>query len=226
MFGWHAGEPYVLAGDDVPRFCDFWLEFKVARRDRVVESGLRRFGYARERALAEDEIVDLMIAAESLFLSEMNTRGRGELRFRLAARAASLLGSTVDERLSVWRFMRGAYDARSVIVHGGTPAEKDLHDLQGKRVRIDLYADELEDVLRRALQTAIRQLARGGTFPLDWEALMSAGPSGLGRRMMRDCRAAPRRSAKHDAASGSTSSQLMLLLPTRRETSANRFSSG
>lgn len=176
MFGWHAAEPYLLAGDDVPRFRDFWLKLKVGRQNRVVESGLRRFSYARERALAEDEIVDLMIAAESLFLSEMNKRDRGELRFRLAARAASLLGSTVDERLSVWRFMRGAYDARSVIVHGGTPAEKDLYNLQGERVRIQLYADELEGVLRRALQAAINQLARGQTFPPNWEALMFGGP--------------------------------------------------
>jgi hypothetical protein len=71
-----------------------------------------------------------MIAAESLFLSEIGERDRGELRFRLSTRVASLIGDSLDERLRVWKFMRAAYDARSVIVHGGTPAADELRDLE------------------------------------------------------------------------------------------------
>jgi len=178
-FGWHSGQPYVLAGDEVDAFRKFWSELKRVPGHRVVDAVLRRFGYAAERALPEDEIVDLMIAAESLFLSEMDTRDRGELRFRLSARAASLLGVTVEERLSVWKFMRGAYDTRSVIVHGGTPDERDLRNLNREPVRVDIFADELEGVIRRALQIAIRQVAAGERFPPDWEELMFGGPRDL-----------------------------------------------
>jgi hypothetical protein len=175
-FGWHTAQPYVLEGDEVDRFRDFWEEFESAREHSVIASALRRFAYAAERPRPEDEIVDLMIAAESLFLSQMGKRDRGELRFRLATRVASLLGTTLDERLLIWRFMRAAYDARSVIVHGGTPAENDLPDLNGDLVRIDVFADQLEAVLRRALQKSIQDVASGRSFPPDWEALLFAGP--------------------------------------------------
>jgi len=45
-----------------------YRELHAARSNRVIEAATRRFGYAADRLLAEDEIVDLVIAAESLFL--------------------------------------------------------------------------------------------------------------------------------------------------------------
>src|SRR5207253_6911492 len=69
MFGWHSGQPYVLADDETQPFRELFRQLKAARTHRVIDSALRRFGYAAERILPEDEIVDLMIAAESLFLS-------------------------------------------------------------------------------------------------------------------------------------------------------------
>jgi hypothetical protein len=75
--------------------------------------------------------------------------------------------------------MRGAYDTRSVIVHGGTPDERELRNLNREPVRIDIFADELEGVIRRALQIAIRQVAAGERFPPDWEELMFGGPRDL-----------------------------------------------
>jgi len=47
-----------------------------------MEGALRRFNFAAERTLPEDAIVDLMIAAETLFLSEAAPVDRGELRYR------------------------------------------------------------------------------------------------------------------------------------------------
>jgi len=110
----------------------------------VIETALRRFGYAAERTLPEEEIVDLMIAAESLFLSDIGKRDRGELRHRLAMRAAALRGLTADERMQMSKVMRNAYDARSVIVHGGIPSENELRDLYGQPVLISHFTTELE----------------------------------------------------------------------------------
>ena len=72
--------------------------------------------------------------------------------------------------------MRGAYDARSVIVHGGTPDERDLRDLDRQSLSLDGFADELEEVMRRALQVAVAMVAPGEDFPPAWEELIFAGP--------------------------------------------------
>jgi hypothetical protein len=175
MFGWHAGQPYVLSLGEVPRFLEFWAHFDKARKRKAIQSGVRRFEYAAERSQPEDEIVDLMIAAESLFLTETSKRDRGEMRYRLATRVALLVGTTLDERMRLWNFTRKAYDARSVIVHGGTPTEKDLLGLDGQPLRLDLFADELEQVVREALQIATQTVAEGKPFPPNWEKLMFAG---------------------------------------------------
>jgi hypothetical protein len=176
-FGWHAGEPYVLGVDELPRFLEFWSVFEKVHSDRAISSALRRFNFAADRSLPDDEIVDLMIAAESLFLSEMDETYRGEMRYRLATRTASLLGTTLDERVRLFKFMRHAYDARSVVVHGGIPSEDNLRGLIGERVPVPAFADDLEGVLRSGLQTAIDLLASGEGFPPDWEKVMFAGPT-------------------------------------------------
>jgi hypothetical protein len=75
---------------------------------------LRRFYLAKLRDGDDDRILDLMIAAEALFLND----AQGELSFRLATRAALFLADTREHRVEVYRAMRDAYDKRSQIVHG------------------------------------------------------------------------------------------------------------
>src|SRR5947209_14007439 len=69
-----------------------------------------------------DQIIDLMIASEALFLCDVSEEQfRGELRFRNALRAGFFIGQTTNERREIFRLMKKAYDARSAIVHGGKP---------------------------------------------------------------------------------------------------------
>jgi hypothetical protein len=177
-FGWHAAEPYVLVDDEVTGFREFWLAFKEIHARSVISSALRRFNFAADRALPDDEIVDLMIAAEALFLQEIDERYRGELSYRLALRAASFLGKTLQERLRLFKFMRRAYNARSVVVHGGVHRGDDLKRLDGTPATVHEFADDLEDVVRDALRLAIRAIADGEAFPPAWEELALAGPKG------------------------------------------------
>jgi Apea-like HEPN len=177
-FGWHAADPYQLNDEDITDFQAFWVAFKKVHNRRAIAPALRRFQFAADRALPDDEIVDLMIAAEALFLREMDEQYRGELSFRLSTRTASLLGKTLEERLRLFKFMRRAYDTRSVIVHGGVPKGDDLLGLAGEPVTIQVFADDLEGVLRDALKTAMLSLASGKPFPPDWSKLMFAGPPG------------------------------------------------
>lgn len=172
FFGWHAGEPYVLTDEELPRFDEFWSAFDKVHARPVISGALRRFTFAANRSLPDDEIVDLMIAAESLFLSEMDEKYRGELRFRLATRAAFLLGTTPAERVRLFKFMGRAYDARSVIVHGGVLSQEGLRRLNGVSRSVHEFADDLEGALRAALQRAIGVLTSGEPFPPDWVKLM------------------------------------------------------
>ena len=95
-------------------------------------------------------VLDLMIAAESLFLSETDEKYRGELRFRLATRAAFLLGTTPAERVRLFKFLGRAYVARSVIVHGGVLSQEGLRRLNGVSGSVHEFADDLEGALRDA----------------------------------------------------------------------------
>lgn len=171
-FGWHAGEPYVLAATDHERFRELWSALETVYERPVLAGALRRFTYAFERTLPEDKIVDLLIAAESLFFSDMGPRDRGEFRFRLSTRVALLVGDTPDERKQIAKFMRHAYDARSGIVHGGDPGKDNLRALDGNRVSAAECASALDDVMRRALRLGIMRLATGEPFPPDWDELM------------------------------------------------------
>jgi hypothetical protein len=64
-----------------------------------------------------------VIAAESLFLSDLDEQYHGELRFRFALRAAKFIEHPNYGEHDIFRVMRRAYDARSAIVHGGSPRE-------------------------------------------------------------------------------------------------------
>jgi hypothetical protein len=173
-FGWHAADPLVLEAKDDDAFRKLWSALEKVHERPVLANALRRFTFAAERALPDDKIIDLLIAAESLFFSDISKSDRGEYRFRLSTRFALLLGETGDERRQIAKFVRHAYDARSGIVHGGDPGEKNLRALNGDRVTADECASELEEILRRALQVAISRLARAEKFPPVWEDLMFA----------------------------------------------------
>lgn len=106
---------------EAPHFLELW---------RLLEAGsaqiafsLRRFNLAFDRELLDDRIVDLVIAAESLFLGDLGVQDRGELRFRFAIRAAKFIEYLTYSERDVYQVMRRAYDARSAIVHGGSPKD-------------------------------------------------------------------------------------------------------
>jgi len=119
-----------------------------------------------------------MIAAEAFYLSEMGEVDRGELRYRLALRAAlwadpEQVGYT---RLEVLRIMKSAYDARSAIAHGGTPQPEDMK-VRGQRVPLEELAKAAKSIIvsgcRAALATAD---SSGGSWPPDWDRLALGDP--------------------------------------------------
>ena len=105
---------------------------------------LRRFTASYQRVSDEDRLIDCWVAFEALYAPDQTS----ELRFRVSLRIARLLGSTREQRVSLFASMRRSYDWRSHIVHGGgPPAGKKQRDLGPFPQTLAVT----EDAFRRAL---------------------------------------------------------------------------
>jgi hypothetical protein len=140
------------------------------QRQKALALALRRLSYQAYRQRAEDEMVDILVAAEALYLSDL---GPSELGFRLALRASALsdaakLGMT---RREVFDLMKAAYNVRSKIVHGDEPARKDMK-VKGVPKPLPDFVQASEEVLRQGLRQALAQAAGPkGKWPPDWDGL-------------------------------------------------------
>ena len=171
------GEPYQLSADRADELRRLWenLGAPAVVNDGALQNAVRRFAFAAERHRPEDTLVDLMIAAESLFLNDLDRR-EGELRFRMSLRAGWLLGHDRRSRLDVYRLLRRAYDVRSDIVHGNRLDEKRLVSWSGGH-GMGSFVDRIGDLLRQALRRTIETSATTGKAwtSSDWDELL-AGP--------------------------------------------------
>lgn len=129
----------------------------------------RRFSYASDRSRPEDEVVDLMIAAESIFASDSGT---ADVTFRLSTRAALFSDEANAYRHQLLTFMKKAYAARSDIVHRGRVQRSSLKNLRGDAVPVEQLADDLERVVRDALKKGVQMVSSGEEFPPDWTQLL------------------------------------------------------
>jgi Apea-like HEPN len=149
---WPHAERLELSEDDVPRFLELWRLLENGATG--LRFGIHRFNLSFDRRLLFDRIVDLVIAAEVLFLSEIgNEQYRGEMRYRLALRAAKFIEHTNYSEHDVFRVMRRAYDARSAIVHGGSPNDTRLPD--NPSAQLHTFTDAIEELLRLGLRKAL-----------------------------------------------------------------------
>ena len=73
-----------------------------------------------EERRPEDQIIDLAIALESLYVPGSNT----EVGLRLVLNAAWHLGTSKSERADYLKFFRLLYSARSNVVHTGRLSER------------------------------------------------------------------------------------------------------
>jgi hypothetical protein len=92
------------------------LEETTGRSPYNLGLALRSFStsYDRLPTQADSRIVDLVTAVEALIGTEV------EISFRLSHRAAGILAADDDARVTIYQDLRGFYDTRSRVVHGGT----------------------------------------------------------------------------------------------------------
>lgn len=147
---WPYGGKFELVEGEVPCFLKLWHTLEEGAADLAFS--IRRFNLAFDRELLEDRIVDLVIAAEALFLSDLGKQDR-EIRFRFALRAAKFIEHPNYSEQDIFRVMRQAYDARSAIVHGGSPQETHLPD--NKSASLQTFIDAIEELVRLGLYKAL-----------------------------------------------------------------------
>jgi Apea-like HEPN len=143
--------------------------------NKALALAIRRLGFAAQRERVEDRLIDVMIAAEAFYLTDSgDAKDRGELKYRLALRAAVWSTNTLDgwSRRQVFDHMRRAYDLRSVVAHGGEPKAKDIK-IKGQQVGLPELVRATEEIVRAALYKAMKQIPpRTGRLSIVWEDLV------------------------------------------------------
>ncbi|MGG4442275.1 HEPN domain-containing protein [Brevibacillus fortis] len=76
----------------------------------------RRYALSLEKKNYEDQLLDLWIALESLFVPDGK---KGEITYKLRVRMAYYFGDTALQRERIAQFVKKSYNHRSEIVHSG-----------------------------------------------------------------------------------------------------------
>jgi hypothetical protein len=112
-----AKPEYVLHVDEIDDVKELWehLSKVTSPNSEFMRIPIQRFNDSYSRVKEEDQLIDQMIAFESLYLGDDK-----ELGYKLALRAALLLADDVPKRKEIRRRLKEAYKARGQIVHGST----------------------------------------------------------------------------------------------------------
>jgi hypothetical protein len=113
--------------------------------DKALSLGMRRFAKAIESNDPEDKLIDLMISAEALYLSDM----RYEASYRFSQRVALYLSDDASERMRLNEFAKVAYDQRSNLFHGRKPDSK--IKLSYKVLDFREFVEHVEEMCRKTL---------------------------------------------------------------------------
>lgn len=155
-------------GDEIR---ELWLALQSDRvtNDHALQTALRRFNYSAERRVPEDQILDLLIAAEAVLLADQSDPfTRGELTYRLSIRAARLLRGDRDSRRAMQREWAQSYAARSAIAHGAS-AEDFSRRLKATPEQL-VRATEAN--VRETLRSILLRRAKGEQ--IDWDEIVLA----------------------------------------------------
>lgn len=117
-----------------------------------LEVAVRRYRDSRERHRPgePESLLDLAVALEAVLLNDAAS-GHGELGYRLALRAARLVGGPLDVRKEIFSGVRDLYTARSKLAHGTTLDAMKERDARRVHTAVDLAPALLRLVLLRFL---------------------------------------------------------------------------
>lgn len=148
---WTLNGKYHVTIKDLPGFrkrfqalSSFDLE-----QNKALKIALKRFNFSYYRYDWEDQIIDLMISFEALFVSE-----QGEITYRLALRASKFIGKK-NNTIEIFDFLKNCYAMRSKIVHGDDPTKS--NNRKNDKWDGPSAVIKLRDLLRQALVKCINE---------------------------------------------------------------------
>jgi hypothetical protein len=156
-------------------FGKFWAGLQSDRMTghKFLGLAMRRISYAHERHRIEDKLIDLLIAAEALFLRDTGSETyRGELQYRLAQRAGFFLADDPATREKVYQHMKDAYKLRSQVVHGGKirPIKNEDGSLVDMQEFVETTRMYLRDALHKMINLAMQ--SHQSTELIHWDELI------------------------------------------------------
>ncbi len=173
--------PYMLDTTAAEGLPVFWWELhsQGVSAERYLDVAVRRLRYAVERERPDDKLIDLIVAAEALFLNDTKggdgRRGQGQ---KLANRIAAFIAGSTEEYRIVRARLDTSYRARNAIMHGDRPSHVG-----------PLTDDQLEELttsVEEDVRTALRRMIRLAADPLracplvNWEELIPERRRALG----------------------------------------------
>lgn len=132
---WPFGGEVPLDDQDVARHVTAFLSLDPELRARL-RLPLKRFNQAMQRPPHGDRALDLAIALESVLGDSP-----GENTYKVALRAALLLGGSMERRLKVRALSTALYELRSALAHDGVLRDKVRVPGVGKQPTREVVAD-------------------------------------------------------------------------------------
>ncbi|GAA4933695.1 hypothetical protein HD597_009632 [Nonomuraea thailandensis] len=130
-------------------------------QDRPLQMAIRRLVLAGSRGLPEDRLVDLMVAAEAMFIHGAGHGRTQRKKALIASGAASLLDRDPElgaSAAAISGFMSKAYNLRNHQVHADPGVAPSMSLLDGSLAStFQAVVEDLERVMRRAVTLAIQQ---------------------------------------------------------------------
>lgn len=152
-------DDFLVSDEDFPGLYDLFRGIsKNAVWSRLAVS-LARFSSATIRSSPEEAILDLVIAAESLF----GTLQPGEIMYKISLNAALFLADEGLTPSSTRSFFKTIYGKRSAIVHGVNRRASNAKTSGNRELQEELY-----NIMRLALKKAVLGLSIDQNF-LDWD---------------------------------------------------------
>lgn len=149
----YLGFPYVLNFDDIPTLKS--LVRKLQKIDFTKHKRLnlacKRFQRAYEEQDPEDQLVDLIIAFEALFVRK-EIKGASKKQ-KIVNACSSLLGKNEKERKKIRNILSEAYSIRNHIVHGTEYQKKKADDMD----YFPNLVSEVENCLRESIKKLLDQ---------------------------------------------------------------------
>jgi hypothetical protein len=147
---------YVLKEDEKARLIALHIKIN-GIRDHKLSLALEHFNMSYSTRWPEKEILDLLIALETLYLD-----GASEKKFRLTCYVTSTLSSSSEENgEEIWRYISEAYDLRSNLVHRGEALPEKILLRKGT-TRTQVSAEDLlKKIDHYTRQSIIEFITRG-----------------------------------------------------------------